>query len=114
MPAHGAHPPSLHDPISVPDGGDRNATLRDTVQNWCSVQEAALRENPESWLFWLDKNWTRVCNNHEQPEKQSGSDGFAASDLLPSTKRKRRHERADLLAVAVGGLTVLWLSRPRS
>lgn len=51
---------NCNEPITIPDGGNRAATMRDAVQHWCDVQEAALRKNPENWLFWLDKNWTEA------------------------------------------------------
>ncbi len=48
-----------HAPIKIPQGGDRDV-LRGALQSWCSLYETLLRQNPENWLFWLDKSWTRV------------------------------------------------------
>jgi lauroyl/myristoyl acyltransferase len=39
--------------------GDRDAVLRACVQDWCRWFERKLRDNPENWLFWLDKRWSR-------------------------------------------------------
>jgi lauroyl/myristoyl acyltransferase len=39
--------------------GDRNAAVRAAVQDWCQWFEKTLRANPENWLFWLDKRWSR-------------------------------------------------------
>lgn len=44
---------------SVLDAGDRDAAIRTSAQDWCSWFEGKLRENPENWLFWLDKRWSR-------------------------------------------------------
>jgi lauroyl/myristoyl acyltransferase len=42
-----------------PDDNDREAAIRVCVQDWCRWFEAKLRANPENWLFWLDKRWSR-------------------------------------------------------
>jgi len=42
-----------------PDDGDREAAIRACVQDWCHWFEERLRANPENWLFWLDKRWSR-------------------------------------------------------
>ena len=39
--------------------GDRDAAVRAGVQDWCRWFEEKLRANPENWLFWLDKRWSR-------------------------------------------------------
>ena len=44
---------------SAPDGGDRDAAIRAAVADWCRWFEEKLRANPENWLFWLDKRWSR-------------------------------------------------------
>jgi lauroyl/myristoyl acyltransferase len=41
------------------DSSDRDATIRAGVQDWCRWFEDKLRANPENWLFWLDKRWSR-------------------------------------------------------
>jgi lauroyl/myristoyl acyltransferase len=41
------------------DNGDRDAAVRAAVQDWCLWFENRLRANPENWLFWLDKRWSR-------------------------------------------------------
>jgi lauroyl/myristoyl acyltransferase len=41
------------------DGGDRDAAIRAGVQDWCRWFEKKLAANPENWLFWLDKRWSR-------------------------------------------------------
>jgi lauroyl/myristoyl acyltransferase len=48
------------EPIEFPSGGDRERTLRDGLQAWCSSIEAFLRREPENWMFWLDKRWGRA------------------------------------------------------
>jgi KDO2-lipid IV(A) lauroyltransferase len=47
------------DRAPVFDAGDRDRAIRDSVQEWCRWFEARLNENPENWLFWLDKRWSR-------------------------------------------------------
>lgn len=41
------------------DDADRDAAVRAAVQDWCRWFEDKLRANPENWLFWLDKRWSR-------------------------------------------------------
>jgi lauroyl/myristoyl acyltransferase len=41
------------------DSPDREAAIRAGVQDWCRWFEAKLQANPENWLFWLDKRWSR-------------------------------------------------------
>jgi lauroyl/myristoyl acyltransferase len=41
------------------DLGDREAAVRAAVQDWCRWFEEKVRANPENWLFWLDKRWSR-------------------------------------------------------
>lgn len=38
---------------------DRAAAVQASVQDWCHWFEDKLRDNPENWLFWLDKRWSR-------------------------------------------------------
>jgi lauroyl/myristoyl acyltransferase len=42
-----------------PAGCDRTAVTRAALQSWCDWFEQELRRNPENWLFWLDKRWSR-------------------------------------------------------
>jgi lauroyl/myristoyl acyltransferase len=46
--------------VSPSNGDDRDAAIRADVQDWCHWFEEKLRENPENWLFWLDKNWSHL------------------------------------------------------
>ena len=41
------------------DACDRDAAIRAAVSDWCGWFEEKLRANPENWLFWLDKRWSR-------------------------------------------------------
>jgi len=41
------------------DASGRDAAIRAGVQDWCLWFEGKLRANPENWLFWLDKRWSR-------------------------------------------------------
>jgi len=43
----------------VLDTGDRDAAIRAGLQDWCCWFEEKVRANPENWLFWLDKRWSR-------------------------------------------------------
>ena len=43
----------------LPATGDREAAVSCAVQDWCNWFERKLRANPENWLFWLDKRWSR-------------------------------------------------------
>jgi lauroyl/myristoyl acyltransferase len=51
---------SFHPPTVLPPAGDRERTAREALQAWCDRFEESLRVQPENWLFWLDKRWTRV------------------------------------------------------
>ena len=42
-----------------PDNDDRETVIRACVQDWCRWFEEKLRADPENWLFWLDKRWSR-------------------------------------------------------
>ena len=42
-----------------PDNGDRETVIHACVQDWCRWFEEKLRADPENWLFWLDKRWSR-------------------------------------------------------
>ena len=41
------------------DGHDRDTAIRAGVQDWCRWFEQKLAANPENWMFWLDKRWSR-------------------------------------------------------
>lgn len=56
---------------SPPDNCDRDAAIRITMQDWCHWFETKLRENPENWHFWLDKNWSRFLR---QTPRTSGAE----------------------------------------
>jgi lauroyl/myristoyl acyltransferase len=53
------------------DAGDRASAIRTGVQDWCVWFEDKLRANPENWLFWLDKRWSRFLR------ASSGTSGTA-------------------------------------
>jgi lauroyl/myristoyl acyltransferase len=42
--------------------GDRDSAIRAAAQEWCRWFENRLRANPENWLFWLDKRWSRFLH----------------------------------------------------
>ena len=44
------------------DASDRDAAIRAGVQEWCRWFEQKLRANPENWLFWLDKRWSKFLH----------------------------------------------------
>ena len=44
---------------SIIDSSDRDAAIRNSAQDWCRWFEEKLRANPENWLFWLDRRWSR-------------------------------------------------------
>jgi Lauroyl/myristoyl acyltransferase len=46
-----------------PVDGDRDAAIRASIQDWCRWFEDRLRANPENWLFWLDKRWSRFLHS---------------------------------------------------
>jgi lauroyl/myristoyl acyltransferase len=41
---------------------DRETAIRACAQEWCVWFEEKLRANPENWLFWLDKRWSRFLH----------------------------------------------------
>jgi len=47
------------DRARLPEVGDRAGAVRLALQDWCGWFEKRLRANPENWLFWLDKRWSR-------------------------------------------------------
>jgi lauroyl/myristoyl acyltransferase len=51
------------DRAPLPDAADRASAIRMAVQDWCRWFEDRLRANPENWLFWLDKRWSRFLRN---------------------------------------------------
>ncbi len=51
---------------AVAETGDRAAAIRAGVQDWCRWFEEKLRANPENWLFWLDKRWSRFLRASPQ------------------------------------------------
>jgi lauroyl/myristoyl acyltransferase len=48
------------EPMRFPPAKDREAIQRAGMQAWGSRCQEDLRKSPENWMFWLDKNWTRV------------------------------------------------------
>jgi lauroyl/myristoyl acyltransferase len=38
---------------------DRSAAIRTAAQDWFNWFEDSLQVEPENWLFWLDKRWSR-------------------------------------------------------
>ena len=42
-----------------PPAGDREAATRACAQEWYDWFEKKLHADPENWLFWLDKRWSR-------------------------------------------------------
>jgi lauroyl/myristoyl acyltransferase len=50
------------DRAPIPDGPDRTSAIRIAVQDWCHWFEVKVRANPENWLFWLDKRWSRFLH----------------------------------------------------
>jgi len=43
-----------------PETNDRETAVRVCMQDWCLWFEEKVRTNPENWLFWLDKRWSRL------------------------------------------------------
>ncbi len=46
----------VHDPIEVPDTGDRTADIKAGVDAVNAFMEARIRERPQEW-FWVHKRW---------------------------------------------------------
>jgi lauroyl/myristoyl acyltransferase len=40
--------------------GDRTVAVRVALQDWCRWFENKVKANPEIWLFWLDRRWSRL------------------------------------------------------
>ena len=38
---------------------DDSAAIAVAAQDWCHWFEDKLRNNPQDWLFWLDKRWSQ-------------------------------------------------------
>jgi KDO2-lipid IV(A) lauroyltransferase len=48
------------EPLELPAECSREQVSQEGMQRWCEQVEGYLRRQPENWLFWLDKRWTRV------------------------------------------------------
>ena len=46
----------VHDPILVPNTGDRTADIKAGVDAVNAFMEARIRERPQEW-FWVHKRW---------------------------------------------------------
>lgn len=46
-----------------PTGCERATANRLALENWWTWFEQKLRSNPENWLFWLDKSWSRFLRS---------------------------------------------------
>lgn len=51
-----------------PDQTDRDAAIRACAQDWCRWFERQLRAHPETWMFWLDKRWSRFLRETPRTE----------------------------------------------
>jgi KDO2-lipid IV(A) lauroyltransferase len=50
----------VHDPIEVPNTGDRAADIEEGVRRVNAFIEARVREHPEDW-FWVHKRWPNAA-----------------------------------------------------
>lgn len=41
--------------------------LEGATQDWVSALEELMRQHPDEWAFWLDKNWSRVLRKDSAP-----------------------------------------------
>jgi lauroyl/myristoyl acyltransferase len=55
-------PPTM---IESEPGVPADSTVRRHLQEWTSEFERELRDQPDSWAFWVDRRWTRLLR---QPE----------------------------------------------
>lgn len=42
--------------------GDRTVAVHAALQDWCRWFEHKVKANPELWLFWLDRRWSRFLH----------------------------------------------------
>lgn len=47
----------------LPKDAIGKSAIRVSLQSWCNWFEEKLRANPENWLFWLDKSWSRFLRS---------------------------------------------------
>jgi|GEM_PF-1248650 len=61
----GRHLLHFTEAVEYPATGERERTAAEGLQTWCRQCEEHFRAHPGSWMFWLDKRWTRALR--EQP-----------------------------------------------
>jgi KDO2-lipid IV(A) lauroyltransferase len=49
-------------PLEFPARKHTEAEVQAGLQQWCQIYEDRFRRNPDYWMFWLDKNWTKVLS----------------------------------------------------
>ncbi len=47
-------------PLEFPARKHTEAEVQAGLQQWCQIYEDRFRRNPDYWMFWLDKSWTKV------------------------------------------------------
>jgi lauroyl/myristoyl acyltransferase len=54
------------EPIAFSAGKDRDAVQRAGMAEFARRHEEELRKCPVNWMFWLDKNWTRILRTADK------------------------------------------------
>ena len=54
-------------PVEYANRKQKPEETRQHLQEWCQSQEANFTRNPEYWMFWLDKHWTRALRSPAAP-----------------------------------------------
>jgi lauroyl/myristoyl acyltransferase len=55
-------------PIVYSTTGDRERTIKEGLQAWCTECDSYFGSCPSNWMFWLDKRWSRAFR--EPPPNQ--------------------------------------------
>jgi KDO2-lipid IV(A) lauroyltransferase len=54
--------------VEYPATGERERTAAEGLQAWCRQCEDHFRAHPGTWMFWLDKRWTRALRERPSPD----------------------------------------------
>jgi lauroyl/myristoyl acyltransferase len=49
-------------PLEFPARKHTAAEVQAGLQQWCHIYEERFRRNPDYWMFWLDKGWTKALS----------------------------------------------------
>jgi KDO2-lipid IV(A) lauroyltransferase len=74
----------VHDPIHLPNTGDRTADIKAGVELVNAFMEDRIRERPEEW-FWVHRRWPRSMRKWLARKR-----GAASAPRFPASASSRR------------------------